>query len=167
MTSAISSHFLQTDWQFIILQIILYAQNVQMFLIPFQLHYSNALLCGLPSALMECLQRVQNAKTQLMTRTCKNEHITLVSNSLQWLLVIFGLQILVHAYRDCCLTSKKIPRPTDMWGTVKKVLERLLQQFGTIIQSTSQSVRQVTNIFISAFLDNNLLFLSNTVDESF
>ena len=50
-----------------------------------RLDNGNALLYGISEYLLAKLQRVQNAAARLITRTKKQEHITLVLVSLHWL----------------------------------------------------------------------------------
>jgi len=50
-----------------------------------RLDYGNATLAGIPSYLLQQLQSVMNAATQLIDSTSKYEHVTLLLNQLHWL----------------------------------------------------------------------------------
>lgn len=54
-------------------------------LVTSRLDYCNSILYGIPSGLLNKLQRVQNCAARVITRTRKREHITPVLESLHWL----------------------------------------------------------------------------------
>jgi hypothetical protein len=66
-----------------------------------RLDYANVLLYGLPSTLVQKLQRVQNAAARLISRTRKHDHISPVKMQLHWLPVEFRLQfkVLLHTFK--------------------------------------------------------------------
>ena len=61
-------------------------------LITSKLDYCNSLLYGLPSCLVQRVQRVQNTAAHLITGTKKHDHITPVLKSLHWLPVTQGIK---------------------------------------------------------------------------
>ena len=50
-----------------------------------RLDYSNSILYGLPKRLIQRLQRIQNTTARLVTRSNRDDNITLVFKSLHWL----------------------------------------------------------------------------------
>ena len=50
-----------------------------------KLDYCNALLYGIPSSLIDKLQRIQNIAARILTGSAKYDHITPVLHSLHWL----------------------------------------------------------------------------------
>jgi len=82
-----------------------------------RLDYCNSLLYGLPSTLINRLQRVQNAAARVVTRAGKREHITPVLFQLHWLPVryritfkIFLLTYRVHGLAPAYLTALLAPK---------------------------------------------------------
>jgi len=65
------------------------------------LDYCNALIHGLPDAMINKLQRVQNTAACIVTRTARHNHITPVLNKLHWLPVKYRAQfkLLVHTHK--------------------------------------------------------------------
>ena len=66
-----------------------------------RLDYGNVLLYGLPSSLLNRLQRVQHAAARLISRTPKRDHITPVLIQLHWLPVEYRLRykVLLYTYK--------------------------------------------------------------------
>jgi hypothetical protein len=66
-----------------------------------RLDYVNSLLYGLPSGLIERLQRIQNTAARIVTKTRKHEHITPVLQDLHWLPVKarISYKILLHVFK--------------------------------------------------------------------
>ena len=54
-------------------------------LIMTQLDYGSAVLAGIPSHLLKCLQSVLNAAARLVCRTCKYDHVIHLLRDLHWL----------------------------------------------------------------------------------
>lgn len=88
-----------------------------------RLDYANVLLYGLPTCLINRLQRVQNSAARLISRTRKHDHITPVMIDLHWLPVEYRLRfkVLLYAYKAvqgdapdyiCDLITKQQPTRT-------------------------------------------------------
>lgn len=71
-------------------------------LVTSRLDYGNALLYGLPSTLVNKLQRVQNTAARLISRTKKSDHITPTLMDLHWLPVNYRCQykILLYVFKS-------------------------------------------------------------------
>lgn len=67
-------------------------------LVTSRLGYGNALLYGLPTSVIQRLQRVQNTAARMITRQKKSDHITPVLHSLHWLPVSYQCQYKLLLY---------------------------------------------------------------------
>lgn len=70
-------------------------------LVTSRLDYCNSLLHGVPKAILNKLQHVQNTAARLITRTSRHSHITPVLKQLHWLPVQYRVQfkMLVTVYK--------------------------------------------------------------------
>ena len=108
-----------------------------------RLDYANALLCGLPSNLLNGLQVAQNTAARLITRTKKRDHITPVLKSLHWLPVVQRIK-----YKCLSLVFKSLNSEI-----APAYLQKILQPYTTCrsLRSGSQTnrlaVSRCTNIY--------------------
>ena len=71
-------------------------------LVTSRLDYCNALLSGVPKAILNKLQNTQNTAACVVTRTSRNCRITPILKELHWLPVQYRVQykILTHTYKE-------------------------------------------------------------------
>ena len=77
------------------------AKSLMHSLVTSRLDYCNSVLVGLPKALLQKMQRVQNTAARVVTRTHKYDHITPVLKVLHWLPINRRVEykILLYTYK--------------------------------------------------------------------
>ena len=99
-----------------------------------RLDSTNAILCGLPSHLLDKIQRVQNSAARVLCGIRKSEHITPVLKSLHWLpirqRIIYKVALLCFKYFHdlapkyiCDMLSIYVPRRNLRSSSDKLILE--------------------------------------------
>jgi hypothetical protein len=102
-------------------------------LVTFRLDYGNVLLYGLPTSVIQRLQRVQSTAARMITRQKKSDHITPVLHSLHWLPVSYRCQ-----YKLLLYVFKAVIQKAPMY------LQALIQ-----VHKPSRSIRSGTRSLLT------------------
>ena len=119
-----------------------------------RLDYCNSVLAGLPSALVDRLQKVQNNAAKLVMKKSKRDHVTPLLKELHWLPVTFRPQykIAVLAYRF-------------FDGTLPPYLSATLSQYipARSLRSSNQKLLTVPKRRLKSFGHRSFSYLAPTI----